>query len=315
MICGRYCLTDETVDVSYTEKEYNYAKRKGMPVLVLIKDPAYITEEKRDKGNEKHDKYEMMRRLDSFREKVKNDRNTVDSFTDMDNLKYVAAASLRNAIDFAGENSGWVRYSDVIEVINEEAEGRYKVSATLGDQQNILLDELKNLLVGFENRLSDIEKMQLRWEEIPTAANEDIEKLFQVEGETLVIGNSGNNNNMLVVGKDDVGNIPVDSAFLLVYAAADNGQILKIQPLGSPVQIYTASKQFMAELSQRESARWAEALDRLICWGWVKPVGYKGQIFELTGTGYQKADWLKECMKINTDNEPLDELKEFEYYN
>ena len=47
-------------------------------------------------------------------------------------------------------------------------------------------------------------------------------------------------------------------------------------------------------------------------WGWVKAVGYKGEIFELTGTGYSKADWLKNNMAIDTSKEPLDELKEFE---
>lgn len=310
MVGGRYGSIDETVDISYTEKEYDYAKKKGIPVLVLIKDPASITDNKKDKGSEKHDKYEMMRRLDSFRAKVKNEGNTVDFFKDMSSLKYVAAASLRNATEYVGENAGWVRYSDVTEVINEEAEGRYKANATFGEQQNKLLEELKVMLTGFGNKLSDIEKAQIEWEEIPTATNEDMEKMFHVEGETLVIGN-GDNNEKTVVGKDDVRNIPVDSAFLLVYAAADNGQILKIQTLGSPVQISTAGKQFMAESSQRESARWVEALDRLIDWGWVQPVGYKGQIFELTGTGYQKADWLKECMEINTDNEPLNELQEF----
>lgn len=106
--------------------------------------------------------------------------------------------------------------------------------------------------------------------------------------------------------------IPVDSAFLLVYAAAYDSQIMRIQVLGSPVQISVAGKQIMADNSPRESARWQEALDRLISWGWVKPVGSKGQVFELTGTGYNKADWLKEGMEINTDNEPLDELKAFE---
>lgn len=118
--------------------------------------------------------------------------------------------------------------------------------------------------------------------------------------------------NQPVVGQDDVGNIPVDSAFLLVYAADGDGQILKIQTLSSPAQIFTSGKQFMADDSKRESARWTEALDRLVEWGWVKAVDYKGEIFELTGTGYSKADWLKENMEIDTSREPLDELKEFE---
>ena len=73
-----------------------------------------------------------------------------------------------------------------------------------------------------------------------------------------------------------------------------------------------SGKQVMADDSKRESVRWVEALDRLIEWGWVKAVGYKGEIFELTGTGYSKADWLKGGMRIDTSKDPLDELKEFE---
>ena len=63
------------------------------------------------------------------------------------------------------------------------------------------------------------------------------------------------------VYKRQVGNIPVDSAFLLVYSADGDGQILKIRTLGSPTQIFTSGKQFMADNSKRESARWEEALD------------------------------------------------------
>jgi hypothetical protein len=165
------------------------------------------------------------------------------------------------------------------------------------------------MLAGFGDRISDLENHPLVWEEIPTATNEDIGNMFRVEGETLIIGN--NDSKTPVVGKDDVGSIPVDSAFLLVYAADGDGQIMKVQALGSPVQVSASSKRFMADNSQRESARWVEALDRLISWGWVKPVGYKGQIFELTGTGYTKAEWLKESMVIDTSKEPLEELQQF----
>lgn len=115
-----------------------------------------------------------------------------------------------------------------------------------------------------------------------------------------------------VVGQYDVGNIPIEPAFLLVYAAAGDGQIIRIGTLGTPTQVVVSGKEFMAEMSQRESARWVEALDMLISWGWVKAISRKGEVFQLTGTGYKKADWLKETMDINTDNEPLEELKEFE---
>ena len=173
-----------------------------------------------------------------------------------------------------------------------------------------MLEDMKEMFSQFCSRLTDLENNQLTWEKIPTVTNDDINKLFQVENETLIIGNQEGDKS--VVGQDDVGNIPVESAFLLVYAADGDGQIMKIQTLSSPTQIFTSDKQFMADNSKRESARWIEALDRLIEWGWVKAVGYKGEIFELTRTGYSKADWLKDGMGIDTSKDPLDELKEFE---
>lgn len=176
--------------------------------------------------------------------------------------------------------------------------------------QQEMLEDMKEMFSQFGSRLTDLENNQLTWEEIPTVTKEDIDKMFQVENETLIIGNPDEDKS--VVGQDDVGNIPVDSAFLLVYAADGDGQIIKMQTLGSPTQIFTSGKQFMADNSKRESARWIEALDRLIEWGWVKAVGYKGEIFELTGTGYSKADWLKDGMGIDTSKDPLVELKEFE---
>lgn len=116
-----------------------------------------------------------------------------------------------------------------------------------------------------------------------------------------------------VVGMDDVGKIPLESAFLLVYAAAGDGKILKINMDNAPPYITVmGNREFMTDMSSRESARWVEALDRLIDWGWVKASYGSTETFALTGTGYKKADWLKENMSINTNNEPLDELKEFD---
>ena len=307
IIGGRYGSIDEETGISYTEKEYNYAKTKKLPVLVLIKESSAITESEQDTGD---DRYVKMQKLDEFRKRVKNDKNTVDFFTDLHSLKYAASPAFRNAIDYADDNAGWVRYRDIVDVINEEAEGRNKANAEFGEHQQKMLEEMKDMLSQFDSKLTDMENNRLSWEEIPTVTNEDINKLFRVENETLNIGNQ--KEDKPVVGQDDVGNIPIESAFLLVYAADGDGQIIKTQTLSSPTQISTSGKQFMADNSKRESARWIEALDRLIEWGWVKSVGYKGEIFELTGTGYNKADWLKDSMRIDTSKNPLDELKEFE---
>lgn len=307
VIGGRYGSIDEETGISYTEKEYNYAKTRGLPVIVLIKESSAIAESEKDTGDDKCDK---MKRLDEFRERVKKEGNTVDHFTDLNSLKYVASPTFRNVIDYVDDNAGWVRYRDIVDIINEEAEGRNKINAEVVEHQQKMFEDMKKMFSQFGSRLTELENNQLTWEEIPTVTNEDINKLFQVENETL---NSGNpKGDRSVPGLDNVGNIPVDSAFLLVYAADGDGQIIKVQTLDSPAQVFTSGKQFMADNSKRESARWIEALDRLIEWGWVKALGYKGEIFELTGTGYNKADWLKDNMGIDTSKEPLDELKEFE---
>ncbi len=296
VVGGRYGSIDTESGISYTEKEYNYAKSKGMPVLVVIKEASAITDIEKDTGD---DKYDKMRMLDEFREKVKNDGNTVDFFVDLNNLKYVASQTFSNAIGYADGNAGWVRYRDLVDIINEEAEGRNKANVELGEHQQKMLETVKEMFTQLGDRITDLENNQLTWEEIPAVTKEDIDKLFQEE-------------DTVVVGKDDVGSIPIESAFLLVYAADGDGQIIKVQTLSSPTQIIVSGKQVMADDSKRESVRWIEALDRLIEWGWVKAVGYKGEIFELTGTGYSKADWLKDGMRIDTSKDPLDELKEFE---
>jgi hypothetical protein len=276
-------------------------------VLVLIKQSSAIVESEKDTGD---DKYDKMKKLDNFRKRVRNDKNTVDFFTDINSLKYVASPTFSNASNYVDDNAGWVRYRDIVYVINEEAERRNKVNAELLEYQQKILEDMKKTFSQFGNRLTELENNQLTLEQIPTVTDEDINKLFQVENETLIIGNPDGDKS--VVGQNNVGNIPVESAFLLVYAAAGDGQIIKIQTIDSPTQVFTSGKQFMADNSKRESTRWIEALDRLIEWRWVKAVGYKGEIFELTGTGYSKADWLKDNMKIDTSKDPLDELKEFE---
>lgn len=307
VIGGRYGSIDEETGISYTEKEYNYAKNKELPVLVLVKESSAIVESERDTGD---DKYDKMKKLDEFRDRVLGDKNTVDFFADLNSLKYVASPTFAKAVNYVGDNAGWVRYRDIVDVINEEVESRNKASVGLGEYQQKMVENMKEMLSQFGNRLAELENNQLTLEKIPRITNEEIDKMFQYENEGVISENSGDNKKATL--KDDVGNIPVESAFLLVYAADGDGQIIKMQTLGSPTQIFASGKTFMADNSKRESARWVDALDRLIEWGWVKAVGYKGEMFEVTGIGYDKADWLKDDMKIDTSIPPLDELKEFE---
>lgn len=120
------------------------------------------------------------------------------------------------------------------------------------------------------------------------------------------------NKSTLAVGVDNVGNIPADSALLLVYAAEEDSPIILSQDLSSYPTVTTNKNQFMVNNTKRESARWQEALARLVEWGWVKDSNGKGQIYELTGTGYNKADYLKEGMDIDVSKDPREEIKEYE---
>jgi len=307
IIGGRYGSIDASVDKSYTEKEYEYAKSKDLPVLVFIKNPNIITEDKKDTDDDKYDKYEKMRRLDAFRKMVKGDGNTVDSFGSVENLKYVASQSFKNSISYADPEAGWVRFKDVVDVINEEAEGRKIANAELEEQQHKMLKDMKTILSELETRLDNIEKNQLTWEDFPKATNEDIERLFQVDGETLSIIKPSKPN----VGMDEKEIVPIDAAFLLVYAAAGNGQIVSTKSLSSPLHLSAGGKLFLSDDSMKESVRWQEALDKLIQSDWVKPLGFKGEIYRLTGLGYEKAECIKEEMGIDTEIDPLEELKKY----
>lgn len=106
--------------------------------------------------------------------------------------------------------------------------------------------------------------------------------------------------------------IPVEVSFLAVYAASkDDGSIYYIKSL-SGTSMIAGGYDFTPSKTVREVARWKEALDTLVTWKWVTPIGAKGEVFQLTNTGYKWADIMKDDMSINTDNSPLDEIKGFE---
>lgn len=293
IIGGRYGSIDEKTNQSYTEKEYMYAKSRGLPVLVFIKDSSVITENQKDSGD---DKYEKMKRLDIFRAKVQNDGNTVDYFKDLNGLKYAASASLGKAPDYADQNAGWIRYSDVSKLVCQGV--NHITPSTNAGQSSVEKSTMLNIIDQLNGRISNLENTQLTWEPIPAKRVEDL----PIEG--LV-------NNKPVSTKDSIGDIPINAAFLLVYAADGDGRILKIQTLSSPLQLTASGKQFTAGCTKRELASWVEALDLLIEDRLVKAVGTKDEIFELTGTGYQKASVLKDSLGIDTSNAPLDELKKY----
>ena len=110
-----------------------------------------------------------------------------------------------------------------------------------------------------------------------------------------------------IMGNPD--RIPLEVSFLAVYAARIDGEIIYSQTM-SGESISAGGYDFTPTQAPRESARWKEALDTLVNWGWATPMGNKGEVFKLTYTGFKWADKMKEDMHIDTDQYPFDQLEE-----
>lgn len=171
VIGGRYGSIDQNEKISFTEKEYNYAKSKNIPVLVLIRNIDAITQDKIDSGDEK---YEKQKKLDEFKKKVMNDNNTVSFFSSLSDLKYEASNALRNAVDFCGEQAGWVRYSDIKDIINSKI-------------QETRLEEIENTISKLKSEFDKIKYKQENDEEIQYITKEELDSFFKLDGTTLHI--------------------------------------------------------------------------------------------------------------------------------
>lgn len=182
-----------------------------------------------------------------------------------------------------------------------------------GDEEELKhrLNEFKDTLIA-EHGLSNM--TSARWERIRNRFIESVQEIRNATTNEETKSIDGVEYQPLSTADAPIpSNIPIESALLLVYAACADGQIVRVQTMGTHPLISTAGKEFMKDRSHRESARWQGALDNLVTWRWVKCVGKKGDVFELTDLGYNMADMLKENMDINTDENPQDELQKYGY--
>ncbi len=171
IIGGRYGSVDESEQISYTEKEYNYAKQQGVPVYVFIENENSIPKSKMDK----EDKYKKQEKLDVFREKVKKDENTVAFFDDAKELRGQLSASLKNAKEYASADAGWVRVTDVQTIVNAQNENANQYNKSGLQNQYDALVGMQSALEIFADSLK--------------AARESAQekRTIRVEGETLYI--------------------------------------------------------------------------------------------------------------------------------
>jgi hypothetical protein len=87
--------------------------------------------------------------------------------------------------------------------------------------------------------------------------------------------------------------LPPDAKELLIEASNDSGgDIMKLAYLGGAT-LQTNGRNFLSDGTAREKAKWEAALNYLVDEGLVDGVGYKGEMFRVTHSGYQLADQLK----------------------
>jgi hypothetical protein len=152
IIAGRYGSLAQD-GISYTEKEFDYAREKGVPTLVFIKkdiDSIPVNKTDRDSGKSEQ--------LDKFREKAATNR--VAKFWDnISELKYNVYDSLSKSFK-THPRTGWVRgnISNNTELLNQLNQLRLendKLKEKVSNVESELKIDIENLATG--NDITNIE--------------------------------------------------------------------------------------------------------------------------------------------------------------
>lgn len=110
LLGGRYGSVDPTTGMSWTEREYDYARSICVPVMAFVRDPSNIP------SNLAEDDSTLRERLKSFSKKVR-DARLCETWTTTEDLVARVGLALRNAIDDDEDSGnarpGWYRGDQV----------------------------------------------------------------------------------------------------------------------------------------------------------------------------------------------------------
>ena len=141
---GRYGSLDSD-GIGFTEKEFDYAESKGMPIMsFLVEDIGTLPRNRCEMDNEGQEKYRK------FREKVLCGR-MVKLFKDIGSLQAAVATSINRCKEDLPA-IGWVRGSEITKAVkNSEISGRSKGNSMMSvrksdsDERDLLLQRIANL--------------------------------------------------------------------------------------------------------------------------------------------------------------------------
>lgn len=180
IIGGRYGSVDEN-GVSWTEREYDYAVSKHIPVLVFdYKDFTQLPVNKTDLDDKKR------RKLIAFKKKAPNGK-LIKYWTNADNLALAVATSLKSVLELQ-PRIGWVRANSVPSADSQKEIERLKKEITEH------LEEIKRLNTVLRKKDADLKKQEADYDALDSsyqAAKQEIEnhkkriKFLEAEVEQL----------------------------------------------------------------------------------------------------------------------------------
>lgn len=152
--------------VSYTEKEYDYAKSKGIPIMAFIKDRNIPTS-----PSERESDPEIIKKLDNFIEKAKQNK-MCNFWKNEDELSAQVTAALYKAF-YSTPRIGWIR-ADTIDTAKTLGE-----ITALSAENRKLKEELEELRKLKDEKVPELEVTfnNLTYLEVPYKSDIRVKKL------------------------------------------------------------------------------------------------------------------------------------------
>lgn len=145
IIGGRYGSMDEN-GVSWTEREYDYAVSRGIPILAFVhEDFNKLPVNKTDQDDKKRKK------LNAFKKKVSESRVVIKYWSNADDLELAVASSLPQVFDMV-PRLGWVRANSVVSRESQTEIERQKDSAKLQNEIKKLKENIKGLELDLKKK-------------------------------------------------------------------------------------------------------------------------------------------------------------------
>lgn len=144
---ARYGSVDPESNISYTEWEYNLARKLGIPSFSLVLTDEYINQKVVDRELKAEDVERSMGEFKKFKDTVES--HLVEFIEHKQAIKGAVLGSLNNIIRRNSDLKGWIRYDDKL-----DEENFYEL---VKENQN-LRNELENSKVTLKNQTKDLKQ-------------------------------------------------------------------------------------------------------------------------------------------------------------